>query len=71
MIHGVHLAGRCTGCGECERVCPMEIPVAKIKKKIGMELKQLFDYIPGLNPDDIPPMYTFKVEEAKIEEHEL
>ncbi len=71
MIHGVHLAGRCTGCGECERVCPMEIPVAKIKKKIGMELKQLFNYIPGINPDDIPPMYTFKVDEVTIEEHKL
>ncbi len=71
MIHGIHLAGRCIGCGECERVCPMDIPVAKIKKKIGMELKALFDYIPGLNPDDTPPMYTFQVEEANIEEHEL
>jgi len=71
MIHSIHLAGRCIGCGECERVCPMDIPVAKIKKKIGMELKALFDYIPGLNPDDTPPMYTFQVEEANIEEHEL
>lgn len=71
MIHGLHLAGRCIGCGECERVCPMEIPVAKIKKKIGMELKELFDYVPGINPEDTPPMYTFKVEEVKIKEHEL
>lgn len=71
LIHGLHLAGRCIGCGECERVCPMEIPVAKIKKKIGMELKELFDYVPGINPEDTPPMYTFKVEEAKIKEHEL
>lgn len=71
MIHGMHLAGRCTGCGECERVCPMEIPVSKIKKKIGMELKELFGYIPGINPEDKPPLYTFQVEEATIEEHEL
>ena len=34
MIHAVHLAGRCVECGECERVCPMDIPVAKLKKKI-------------------------------------
>jgi hypothetical protein len=24
-----------------------------------------------MNPDDTPPLYTFKVEEATIKEHEL
>lgn len=27
LIHAMHLAGRCTGCGECNRACPMGIPV--------------------------------------------
>jgi ferredoxin len=71
MIHAIHLAGRCTECGECERACPMNIPLGKLKKKINMEMKDLFDYVPGVNPEDKPPMYTFKVEEEKIEEHEL
>jgi formate dehydrogenase (coenzyme F420) beta subunit len=71
MIHAVHLAGRCVECGECERACPMEIPVAKLKKKINSVMKELFDYAPGVNPEDKPPMYTFNVEEAKIKEHKL
>ncbi|HVN95289.1 MAG TPA: 4Fe-4S dicluster domain-containing protein [Syntrophorhabdaceae bacterium] len=71
MIHSIHLAGRCVECGECERVCPMDIPVAKIKKKINAEMKDLFDYSTGVNPDDKPPMYTFNVDEAKIKEHKL
>jgi len=71
MIHALHLAGRCVECEECTRVCPMEIPVSKIKKKINMEMKGLFDYKAGVNPDDKPPMYTFKVEEEKIQEHEV
>ncbi len=71
MIHSVHLAGRCVECGECERVCPMEIPVAKLKKKINSVMKELFDYVPGVNPEDKPPMYTFNVDEAKIKEHKL
>ena len=50
MIHAIHLAGRCAECGECERVCPMDIPVAKLKKKINMEMKKLFDYVPGGQP---------------------
>jgi formate dehydrogenase subunit beta len=71
MIHSVHLAGRCVECGECERVCPMDIPVAKIKKKINAGMKDLYDYSTGVNPDDKPPMYTFRVDEVKIKEHKL
>ena len=33
MIHSVHLAGRCVECGECERACPMDIPVARTQEK--------------------------------------
>jgi formate dehydrogenase (coenzyme F420) beta subunit len=71
MIHAIHLAGRCTECGECERACPMNIPLGKLKKKINMDMKELFDYAPGVKSEDKPPLYTFKVEEEKIEEHEL
>ena len=36
-----------------------------------MDMLDLFDYVPGVACDDKPPLYTFKVEEEKIEEHEL
>lgn len=71
LIHAIHLAGRCVECGECERVCPMGIPVKMMKKKINYDMKELFDYETGINIDDKPPMYTFKVIEEKIKEHEL
>ncbi len=71
LIHAIHLAGRCTECGECERACPMNIPLGKLKKKINMDMLELFDYVPGIKCEDKPPLYTFKVEEEKIEEHEL
>ena len=71
FIHAIHLAGRCTECGECERACPMDIPLGKLKKKINMDMLDLFDYVPGIVCEDKPPLYTFKVEEKKIEEHEL
>jgi len=71
LIHAIHLAGRCTECGECERACPMDIPLGKLKKKINMDMLELFGYQPGVNREDKPPLYTFKVEEERIEEHEL
>ena len=71
MIHALHLAGRCVECGECDRVCPMDIPVSKLKKKINEDMEELFGYIPGVKPDDALPMFTFKVDEENIEEHHL
>jgi len=34
MMRASHLAGRCTGCDECERVCPEDIPLSLICRKI-------------------------------------
>ncbi len=71
MIHTLHLAGRCVECGECERACPMGIPVNKLKRKINQDMKELFGYEPGVNLDDKPPMFTFNVDEVKIKEHKI
>lgn len=71
MIHALHLAGRCVECGECERVCPMGIPVNKLKRKINLDMKELFGYEPGVNLEDKPPMFTFNVDEVKIKEHKI
>ena len=71
MIHTLHLAGRCVECGECERACPMGIPVNKLKRKINQAMKELFGYEPGVSIEDKPPMFTFKVDEAKIKEHKI
>jgi ferredoxin len=71
MIHALHLAGRCVECGECERACPMEIPLLTIRRKMNLEMKRLFDYEAGIRPDERPPMYTFKVEEESIRDPEI
>ena len=36
-----------------------------------MDMKELFGYVAGTNAEDKPPLYTFNVEEEKIEEHKL
>lgn len=58
-IHALHLAGRCTECGECERVCPVEIPVTLMKEKLNRILKELLHYEAGLDPEAVPPLLTF------------
>ncbi len=70
LIHAMHLAGRCTECGECERACPVDIPLVGLKKKINKELKELFDYEAGIDPEATPPLLAFQVEEQNIRERE-
>jgi formate dehydrogenase (coenzyme F420) beta subunit len=59
FIHALHLAGRCTGCGECERACPMEIPVTLIKEKLNQITREILVYEAGLDPEAVPPLLTY------------
>ncbi|MGL6168602.1 MAG: 4Fe-4S ferredoxin, partial [Fusobacteriaceae bacterium] len=42
IIRAYHVAGRCSDCGECERICPLGIPLGKINKKIIKDLEELY-----------------------------
>ena len=68
MIHAMHLAGRCTECGECERACPMGIPVFTFKRQLNRELQELFGYQAGTDPTAVPPLMTFRVDEENIKD---
>jgi len=43
-----HLAGRCVGCNECERACPMNIPIGLLNQKLAEEIEAAFDHRAGL-----------------------
>lgn len=49
-----HLAGRCVGCGECERVCPVGIPLGLLNQMLAEEVDRMFDYRPGYAPTPSP-----------------
>jgi formate dehydrogenase (coenzyme F420) beta subunit len=59
VVRAMHLAGRCIDCGECERVCPVGIPLRDINKKIEKEVKELFDYEAGVKTDVKPFLASF------------
>jgi ferredoxin len=67
-VHAMHLAGRCTECGECQRACPMDIPVLALKKHLNRTINDLFGYQAGVDPQAIPPLLQFKPEEDNIKE---
>lgn len=60
VIRAFHLAGRCIGCNECQRVCPVNIPLSLLNRKLEKEILELFDFQAGLSAEDVPPFATFR-----------
>ncbi len=71
FIHALHLTGRCTGCGECNRACPLGIPVGALKIEVNRIVKKLFDYSAGMDETAVPPLLGFEVEEKHIHERHI
>jgi formate dehydrogenase subunit beta len=49
IIRAFHMAGRCIGCHECERACPMDIPITLLTRKLGMQVGKEFKYAHGMD----------------------
>lgn len=60
IMRAMHLAGRCVGCGECDTVCPVNIPLNIINQSLTNKISDAFGV------DDGKTKYalnTFKPEE--------
>ncbi|HEX9079693.1 MAG TPA: hypothetical protein VF795_08900 [Desulfuromonadaceae bacterium] len=59
IVRAMHLAGRCAGCAECERVCPMDIPLNLLNRKMAKELKELYAYEAGFEVREKGPLSSY------------
>jgi len=53
-FRAMHLAGRCVECNECERVCPMDIPLSLLNRKLVKEVDELFKHRGGMTTEPTP-----------------
>ena len=45
IIRAFHVAGRCTDCGECSRVCPQNIPLHLLNRKFIKDIDTFYDEV--------------------------
>ena len=66
IIRAFHVAGRCTDCGECSRVCPQHIPLHLLNRKFIKDIDELYgEYQAGADTESKGPLTDYKTGDAE------
>ena len=63
IIRTFHLTGRCVGCGACTRACPQGINLRLLLDKLRLDVRELYGYEAGSDPNAKPPLTTYREED--------
>ena len=66
IIRAFHVAGRCTDCGECSRVCPQGIPLHLFNRKFIKDINEFYgEYQAGAEVDERSPLTNFTFDDLE------
>lgn len=66
IIRAFHVAGRCTDCGECSRVCPQNIPLHLLNRKFIKDINSLYgEYQAGADTTSKAPLNDYKTDDCE------
>ncbi len=66
ITRAFHVAGRCTDCGECSRVCPQRIPLHLLNRKMIKDINELYgDYQAGADTESCSPLTDYTEGDAE------
>ncbi len=66
IIRAFHVAGRCTDCGECSRVCPQNIPLHLLNRKFIKDINSFYgEYQAGAEVGSRAPLVNYTQEDLE------
>jgi len=66
IIRAFHVAGRCTDCGECSRVCPQHIPLHLLNRKFIKDINGFYgEYQAGEEVGSRAPLVNYTKEDVE------
>ncbi len=66
IIRAFHVAGRCTDCGECSRVCPQSIPLHLLNRKFIKDINEFYgDYQAGEQVGSRAPLVNYTKQDVE------
>ncbi len=66
IIRAFHVAGRCTDCGECSRVCPQNIPLHLLNRKFIKDMNECYgEYQAGEEVGSRAPLVNYTEEDLE------
>jgi formate dehydrogenase subunit beta len=71
MIRSVHVMDSCVNCGQCEDVCSMDLPLARLIFMLNRELGDIFKNEPGMDVNAPIPLKSVTDEELTVDTVEL
>lgn len=70
IIRAYHVAGRCTDCGECSRVCPQGIPLHLLNRKFIKDINEFYgEYQAGEQIGQRHPLIDFTLDDAEASDN--
>lgn len=69
IIRAFHVAGRCTDCGECSRVCPQHIPLHLLNRKFIKDIDAFYgEYQAGAEVGSRAPIVNYTTDDLEPSE---
>lgn len=66
IIRAFHVAGRCTDCGECSRVCPQGIPLHLLNRKFIKDINEIYgEFQAGADIETLSPLTAYDLNDEE------